>query len=133
MTTKERLEFCTICKNRKVDFKNGLICNLTNEKPDFINICDSFTKDHDEAERKLKLKLDAAGNSRSQNGSLHPQRNLSYGIFLLVTGTLLLFFISLLFGIIVVTTGISFIIRANQQKKIIKEDELFNKKLSDNS
>jgi hypothetical protein len=81
MNLKERLEFCTICENRKVDFKTGLVCNLTNQKPEFENNCEFFKKDEKEAERKLKMKLDAAGNSRSQNGSLNPQKNINYGVF----------------------------------------------------
>ena len=68
MTLNERLEFCTICQNRKVDFHAGLTCSLTDKKPAFEESCPDFLKDEKEAERKLKLKLDAAGNSRSQNG-----------------------------------------------------------------
>ena len=77
MTLKERLEFCTICENRIVDFKTGLVCNLTNKKPDFEINCEFFKKDEKEAERKLKMKLDAAGNARSQYGSLNPKKNMT--------------------------------------------------------
>jgi hypothetical protein len=129
MTLKERLEFCTICENRKVDFKTGLVCNLTNEKPNFENNCEFFKKDEKEAERKLKMKLDAAGNSRSQNGSLNPQKNINYGIFLIVAGVLI-FLISILFGGIVLFGGISFIIRGSSQKKVLKENQLLNEKIN---
>lgn len=131
MTTKERLAFCTICKNRKVDFKSGLICNVTNEKPDFEDKCETFLKDEEEAERKLKLKLDAAGTSKSQNGSLNPQRNINYGAFLLVAGVIVLLLFSILFGTILLVSGVSFMIRGFQQNKIIKENDSFNEKLSD--
>ena len=129
MTLKERLQFCTICENRKVDFKTGLVCNLTNEKPNFENNCEFFKKDEKEAERKLKMKLDAAGNSRSQNGSLSPQKNINYGVFLIVAGVLI-FLISILFGAIILFGGISFLIRGNSQKKIMKENQLLNEKLN---
>lgn len=129
MTSKERLEYCTICENRIVDFKNGLVCSLTNQKPNFENICDFFTKDEKEAERKLKMKLDAAGTSRSQNGSLNPVKNINYGVFLTISGILVLLLISLLFGVIILATGISFIIRGNSQKKILAKNKSFNKKL----
>jgi hypothetical protein len=129
MTLKERLQFCTICENRKVDFKTGLACNLTNEKPNFENNCEFFKKDEKEAERKLKMKLDAAGNSRSQNGSLNPQKNINYGVFLIVAGVLI-FLISILFGAIILFGGISFLIRGNSQKKIMKENQLLNEKLN---
>lgn len=129
MNLKERLEFCTICQHRKVDFKTGLICTLTNNQPDFLESCDTFLKDEKEAERKLKLQLDAAGNSRSQNGSLNPKKNINYGFFLIASGISLLLFISLLFGVIVLFTGISFVIRGEQQKKILLKNKELNNKI----
>ena len=56
MTDQERLKFCTICTNRKVDFSTGLVCGLTGEKPNFETSCPSFSKDEKEMERKLNLK-----------------------------------------------------------------------------
>jgi hypothetical protein len=129
MTLKERLQFCTICENRKVDFKTGLVCNLTNEKTNFENNCEFFKKDEKEAERKLKMKLDAAGNSRSQNGSLNPGKNINYGVFLVVSGALV-FLISILFGGILLFGGVSFLIRGYSQKKIMKENQLLNEKIN---
>lgn len=129
MTLKDRLEFCTICENRKVDFKTGLVCNLTNQKPKFENFCEFFAKDEKEAERKLKMRLDGAGNSRSQNGSLNPQKNINYGSFLIVAG-ILIFLVSILFGAIVLFGGISFLIRGISQKKIMKENQLLNERIN---
>ena len=129
MNLKERLEFCTICENRKVDFKTGLVCNLTNEKPNFENNCEFFKKDEKEAERKLKMKLDATGNSRSQNGSLNPKKNINYGVFLTVAG-IIVFLISILFGGILLFGGISFLIKGYAQKKVLKENQLLNEKLN---
>jgi uncharacterized protein YneF (UPF0154 family) len=132
MTLNECLEFCKICQNRHVDFKTGLICSLTNEKPQFEDSCKDFLKDKKEAKRKLKMKLDAAGNTRSQNGSLNPKKNMNYGIFLTITGILLLVFISLLFGVIVTFGGISFYIRGKQQEKILAENKKLNEKINKN-
>ena len=132
MTLKERLEFCKICQNRHVDLETGLVCSLTNVKPQFENSCGDFFKDEKEAERVLKMKLDAAGNARSQNGSLNPQKNINYGIFLTVVGILLLIFISLLFGIIVTFGGISFYIRGKQQEKVLTENKKLNEKINKN-
>lgn len=129
MTLKDRLEFCTICENRKIDFKTGLVCNLTNQKPNFENFCEFFAKDEKEAERKLKMRLDGAGNSRSQNGSLNPQKNINYGSFLIVAG-ILIFLVSILFGAIVLFGGISFLIRGISQKKIMKENQLLNERIN---
>ena len=130
MTLKEKLKFCTICENRKVDFKTGLVCNLTNEKPNFENNCEFFKKDEKEAERKLKMKLDAAGNSRSQNGSLNPTKNIIYGSLLTIPGALI-FLKNLLFGGILLFAGISFLIRGFSQRKIMKENQLLNKKINE--
>ena len=128
MTTTERMQYCTICTNRKTDFKIGLTCSLTNNKPDFIESCESFSKDEAEAERKLIQKLDSAGNSRSQNGSLKPKRNINYGILVLLFGCLI-FLVHMIVGLVIIVSGISFIIRGNQQKKILKENIEFNNKL----
>jgi hypothetical protein len=129
MTLEQRLDFCKICINRKIDLKVGLICNLTSNKPNFDGTCKSFLKDEKEAERKLKLKLDATGTARSQNGSLVPSKNINYGIFLTIAGILILL-ISLLFGAIILTGGISFLIRGYAQKKILVEHKSFNDTLN---
>ena len=129
MTLKERLDFCTICENRKVDLKTGLVCSLTNLKPDFENTCKFFKKDEKEAERKLKMKLDATGNARSQNGSLNPKKNINYGIFLTVAGVIVIL-ISIIFGAILLFGGISFIIKGYSQKKVLKENLLLNEKIN---
>ena len=130
MTLEERLIFCKICENRKIDLKVGLLCNLTNKKPEFENKCEFFIKDEKEAERKLKLKLDATGTSRSQYGSLVPSKNINYGVFLTIAGILMLLLISPLFGAIILTGGISFLIRGYSQKKILAENKSFNEKLN---
>ena len=131
MTLEKRLDFCKICTNRKVDFKTGLVCNLTKQKPEFEDSCEFFVKDEKEAERKLKMKLDAAGTAKSQNGSLNPKKNINYGAFLTVAGVLILFFLSLLIGGIILATGISFLIRGYSQKKILEENLTFNEKLKE--
>ncbi|MBJ2172772.1 hypothetical protein JBL43_00890 [Aureibaculum sp. A20] len=131
MTLKERLEFCNICENRNIDMKVGLKCNLTNKKPEFENTCEFFIKDEKEAERKLKLKLDATGTSRSQNGSLVPSNNINYGVFLTIAGILVLLLLSPLFGAIILTGGISFLMRGYSQKKILAKNKSFNEKLNE--
>lgn len=129
MTLEERLNYCKICKNRRVDLKIGLVCNLTNQKPKFESECNFFIKDEKEAERKLKMKLDAAGTSKSQNGSLNPSKNIGYGAFLTISGIPVFLLLSALFGGIIAATGISFLIRGYSQKKILAENKSFNEKL----
>lgn len=132
MNINERLTYCAICQNRKIDLKTGLLCSLTNKKPEFEDTCDKFIKDEKEAERKLKLKLAGAGNARAQSGSLHPKKNINYGIFLTILGIIILSF-SLLFGAIITFTGISFFIRGKQQEKILFINEKLNEKISEKS
>jgi len=45
MTREEQLIFCKKCLNRKMDMKQGLICNLTGQKATFENECADFKID----------------------------------------------------------------------------------------
>jgi hypothetical protein len=129
MTLKERLEFCSICEKRHVDFKTGLVCSLTNEKPSFENSCEDFSKDAKEAERKLTQKLKAAGNAGTQNGSLHPKRNYLWGLLVLILGFAVIIF-SLIIGSIMIFAGISFIAKGFYQKKALMKNQRLEQKIS---
>jgi len=39
---EQRLDFCRNCNHRKTDLYKGMICGLTDEKADFVNICSDF-------------------------------------------------------------------------------------------
>lgn len=45
MTREKQLKFCSVCKNRKMDMKQGLLCELTNAKADFDIACPKFDED----------------------------------------------------------------------------------------
>jgi len=45
MNRGHRLQYCKICKNQKMDLKNGLVCSLTNERATFDVECPDFDKD----------------------------------------------------------------------------------------
>jgi rhomboid protease GluP len=45
MDRNKQLEYCKKCTKRKFDLKQGLICNLTNQKADFENECEHFEID----------------------------------------------------------------------------------------
>ena len=128
MTLKEKLEFCTICTKRELNFKTGLVCSITNEKPNFENNCENFDKDADEARKKLDLELNAAGNSQAQHGSTKPGRNKLYGVLVLIFG-LVIILVSLVIGTIIIVSGISFIIKGYQQDKVLENNKSFNEKL----
>ena len=54
MERNEHLEFCKICIHRKMNFKIGLTCGLTNEIADFDDSCPNFEIDEKEKERILR-------------------------------------------------------------------------------
>jgi len=45
MTREEQLVFCKKCTNRKMDFKQGILCSLTGRKADFEVECKDFNLD----------------------------------------------------------------------------------------
>lgn len=47
MTREEQLQFCRVCKNKKMDLHKGIVCALTNEKPAFNNECEHYNEDAD--------------------------------------------------------------------------------------
>ena len=57
MTIDERLKYCRICENRKVNLAIGLFCGLTNEKPNFEPNCPNFKIDQPEAPEGQRLVL----------------------------------------------------------------------------
>jgi hypothetical protein len=73
MTLDERLKYCKICLNRKMDFNVGLVCSLTNAKPAFEGTCPSFSLDQPEADRLIALEK-AAQEEESSSGSFAPEK-----------------------------------------------------------
>ncbi len=47
-----KIDVCKKCKKKKLDLKQGILCGLTNEKPNFEKSCPNF--DNDEAIKELK-------------------------------------------------------------------------------
>lgn len=73
MTLDERLKYCKICLNRKMDFNVGLVCNLTNAKPAFEGTCPSFSLDQPEADRLITLEK-AVKEEEISGGSFAPEK-----------------------------------------------------------
>lgn len=42
------LKFCSVCKNRKMDLKRGLVCSLTDDYADFDPVCENYSQDIEE-------------------------------------------------------------------------------------
>jgi len=48
----DNLQFCSVCENKKFDRNRGIVCGITNEKPDFVNECPDYIANED-AKTKL--------------------------------------------------------------------------------
>ena len=73
MTLDERLKYCKICLNRKMDYSTGLVCSLTNAKPAFEGTCPSFNLDQPEADRLIALEK-AAQEQDNTGGTFAPEK-----------------------------------------------------------
>ena len=58
MKIKDKKNYCRVCLNRNMDYDQGLLCSLTNEKPAFKNTCPSFKLDEKNAERLVDRESD---------------------------------------------------------------------------
>lgn len=54
MTQQEKIEICSSCKNRKMELKRGLICSLTNDKPQFEQMCDAYSEEERIVKERIK-------------------------------------------------------------------------------
>ena len=57
---KYHLSFCSVCKNKEMNLKEGIICGLTNKKADFSENCENYLEDRElalERIEKVKLKI----------------------------------------------------------------------------
>lgn len=67
MTREERIQYCRVCTNRKLDAKEGLICNLTGKQADFEEKCENLSVDKI-ALQKLKEKIELSKQEEQQGG-----------------------------------------------------------------
>ena len=54
MTREQHLVFCKKCLNQKMDFKQGIVCSLTQRQADFNNECSEFKIDETIIEANLE-------------------------------------------------------------------------------
>ena len=45
MQLKDKIKICATCQNRKMDIKRGVVCSLTDEKPEFEVQCPEYNSD----------------------------------------------------------------------------------------
>ena len=109
MTREEHLFFCKKCLNRKMDMKQGLICNLTGEKATFQNECHDFQLDENVIEKPLDraiiTRLNGVRVSPEILKKLQMEQRLTHGI---VSGLVVGILGAILWGIITVKTGFQF-------------------------
>lgn len=127
MTLEERLRFCSICEKRKMNRDIGIVCSITLKKPEFINKCKDFIKDTKEADRRLQLELDSAGDVET-NSTSSPRKIINIGIITLTIGILVsLTGLVIAYGAVIV--GILMIIKGNKQKKILEHHKKFHNQI----
>ncbi len=68
MEMTERIQFCKDCTKRKFDNQTGIICSLTNKKPEFQHKCGEFEEDTDNIQKhKERLSYNPRKWKRSDN------------------------------------------------------------------
>ncbi len=108
MTREEQLIFCKKCLNRKMDMKQGLICNLTGQKATFEDECADFNID--ETVKVVPLDDEKGLQTSELKQKLSPviienlkmEQNLISGI---LSGLIVGVLGAVLWGIITVITG----------------------------
>lgn len=55
MTREEQLKFCSVCKHRKMDMHQGMLCELTNAKADFEGTCPNYDEDAKEKAKNERI------------------------------------------------------------------------------
>lgn len=48
----ERLRYCKVCSNRKMDIQTGIYCGKTGQKPAFEGKCKNFSVDQEELKKE---------------------------------------------------------------------------------
>ena len=133
MTRAQRLKYCRICTNRKLDLKKGLLCGLTDELADFENTCSDFDEDVAEKKKLLKSDLRAAG-EQGVGDSIDWAKNKSNGGIILFIGVMAAIALhvmgvqSLRFGMwLIIAAYSSIAYGANQIRKGIEQEKILAK------
>ncbi len=75
MTHEERIAFCKVCTNKRVDFERGIVCDLTSNLPDFEDNCKSYVLDEQALHRQAAI----ANNINDQSETADGQRDMIWG------------------------------------------------------
>jgi len=81
LSLDDRLRFCKICTNRKLDFNTGIVCNLTGAKPAFEHTCSTFALDEPEAQRLVALEKAGEEEEMRGAGTSLERKGMKMGVF----------------------------------------------------
>ncbi len=70
MSLADKLTYCTVCVNGKMEFQRGTLCGLTDEKPQFVTHCEHFSLDPEKKEKSQRIFSGAT--SGEEDLVLHP-------------------------------------------------------------
>ena len=127
MNREHHLKYCTICHNRTMDMKRGLVCSLTGELANFQNECIDYVNDKAEEDRIFHQKMEIAGNEEGGD-PLDFQKNKINGQIISLVGTLI-FLMSLVSPsvIIIIPAGAVFY-GISLYRKGVEQERLQNEK-----
>lgn len=101
LSLEEKREWCKTCTNRKVDYSQGLLCNLTNAIPDFDKVCPSYNKEEKQTvpsdNQHISMQL-----SREQEEKLLAEQNFNFAI---IAGLIASIIGALIWAVVTVSTG----------------------------
>lgn len=113
MTLDQRLQYCRICENRKMNPAVGLVCGLTNEKPAFEGTCPTLRIDQPEATRLVQLERAATAEEAQSGAFATEKKGINAGVlggFGMCAVALVWFFVGLSAGYIFYYPPVLFII-----------------------
>lgn len=85
MEMSEMIKVCSVCKNRKMDMKVGLVCSLTGMKPSFSNHCVSYVEDQEAISDKEKRDREIAESKKEVSGVTAFILHFSIGLGLIMS------------------------------------------------
>ncbi|QLG44286.1 hypothetical protein [Costertonia aggregata] len=80
MELKQQLVFCKQCEKREFNNNTGIVCSLTQRKPDFTESCSGFVIDPKQAQ-KVAAKSYEVEKENSSNVSIW---SILVGVFILI-------------------------------------------------
>ena len=89
---KDKIEYCKLCENSKFDKSKGILCALSNKKPDFKSTCENFSLSQS-AQQKIEVVKKRLSGELDDTGSGGIQRWLVsvFGILSYVLSQYLIF------------------------------------------